>query len=35
VQAERAEGVLHLRPGHLDAHLHDIRLQVVQQLYTL
>jgi hypothetical protein len=28
MQAERAEGVLHLCPGYLDAYLHDLRLQV-------
>ncbi len=28
VQAERAKGVLHLCPGYLDAHLHDLRVQV-------
>ncbi len=36
MQAERAEGVLHLCPGHLDAYLHDLRVQVhvyVQQCF--
>ena len=27
-QAERAPGLLHLLPGHLDADLHDLRLQL-------
>ena len=35
VQAERAEGLLHLGAGHLDANLHDLRLQVHQDLHDL